>query len=153
MKKVITAINNPKLNELIRKENFAEVVGKDIQYKEGIIEILEKNKNINLIIISENLPGNINLKILINEIKKINKNIKIIFILEKENEELENYLNELNINTYNNEKINLKELIKIIKEKELTTEDDLKNEIEKLKKELEKNKIEEKINNKKIIKN
>ena len=132
MKKIITAINNPKLNELLKKENFAEIIGKDIQYKEGIIETLEKNKEINLIIISQNLPGNIELKELVEEIRKINKNIKIIYILEKENEELKNKLKEININNiYNNEKINLLELIKIIKEKEIKTEDDLKEEIEK----------------------
>ena len=146
MKKIITAINNPKLNELLKKESFAEIIGKDIQYKEGIIETLEKNKEIDIIIISQNLPGKIELKILVDEIRKINKNIKIIYILEKEKEELEKNLKEININSiYNNEKINLLELIKIIKEKEIKTEEDLKKEIENLKKEIEKNKI---INNK-----
>ena len=40
MKKIITAINNPKLNEQLKKENKFEIIGKDIQYKEAIIEIL-----------------------------------------------------------------------------------------------------------------
>ena len=46
MKKILTAINNSALNEKLKKENIAEIIGRDIQYKEGIIEILEKNKNI-----------------------------------------------------------------------------------------------------------
>ena len=44
MIKIITAVNNPNLNEELKKENDVEILFKDIQYKEGIIEILE-NKN------------------------------------------------------------------------------------------------------------
>ena len=131
MKKIITAINNPKLNEELKKENNFEIVCKDIQYKEAILEILEKNKNIDLIIISEQILGEINFEKLIEKIKLINDKIKIIFILEKENEELENILIKNNINEiyYNNE-INLFELIKIINKKE----NNLEEEIIKLKK-------------------
>ena len=60
MKKIITAINNPKLNEQLKKENKFEIIGKDIQYKEAIIEILEKNNKIDLIIINEKIQGEIN---------------------------------------------------------------------------------------------
>ena len=67
MKKIITAVNNPNLNEKLKNENYIEVIGKDIQYKEGILEFLEKNKNIDLIIINEKLHGEINL---INLLKK-----------------------------------------------------------------------------------
>ena len=41
MKKIITAINNPTLNEKLKKEEYIEIIGKDIQYKEAILEILE----------------------------------------------------------------------------------------------------------------
>ena len=84
MKKIITAINNPIINEKLKKEKI-EVIGKDIQYKEGILEILENNKEINFILIDEKLPGEIKNDELINKIKKINKNIKIIFFIKKEN--------------------------------------------------------------------
>ena len=84
MKKMITAINNPIINEKLKKEKI-EVVGKDIQYKEGILEILENNKEINFILIDEKLPGEIKNDELINKIKKINKNIEIIFFIKKEN--------------------------------------------------------------------
>lgn len=84
MKKIITAINNPIINEKLKKEKI-EVVGKDIQYKEGILEILENNKEINFILIDEKLPGEIKNDELINKIKKINKNIEIIFFIKKEN--------------------------------------------------------------------
>lgn len=165
MKKIITAINNPNLNENLRNEEFIKVIGKDIQYKEAILEVLENNKDIDIIIINEKIPGEINFIELIKKIKLINKKIKIIIILEKENNYLENELKNININSiYFNNKINLEKLIKIIKEKEINKEEELKEEIKRLEKIIEENKLEknkiikledvkEKIKNKKIIKN
>lgn len=154
MKKILTAINNSALNEKLKKENIAEIIGRDIQYKEGIIEILEKNKNIDLIIISENLPGEITIENLIENINKINEKIKIIYILEKENIELEKKLNKYYIyNIYYNNKITLNELIKNIKEKELKNEKELQEEIEILKNMLKENNIKMKKEKNKKIKN
>ena len=141
MKKIITAINNPKLNEELKKENNFEIVGKDIQYKEAILEILEKINNIDLIIINEKIPGEITIEKLIKKIKLINEKIKIIFILENKNEELEKILIKNNINEiYYNNKINLNDLIKIINKKEINMEE----EIIKLKKIIEEKNIIEK---------
>ena len=126
LKKIITAINNPKLNEELKKEKNFEVIGKDIQYREAILEILEENKNINLIILSEKIPGEIKLENLIKKIKNINEEIKIIFILEKENNYLEKILIKNNIlDIYYNNKINLQELIKIINKKETNMEEEI----------------------------
>lgn len=147
MKKIVTAINNPNLNERLKEEKDIEIIGKDIQYKEAIIELLENKKyaNIDILIINEKIPGEINFLNLINKIKIINKNIKIIIILEKENNYLENKLKELNINSiYFNNKVNLEKLIKIIKEKELNKEEELKEEIKRLEKIIESNKIKSK---------
>ena len=143
LKKIITAINNPKLNEELKKENNFEIVGKDIQYKEAILEILEKINNIDLIIINEKIPGEITIEKLIKKIKLINEKIKIIFILENKNEELEKILIKNNINEiYYNNKINLNDLIKIINKKEINMEE----EIIKLKKIIEeKNNMEKNI--------
>ena len=44
MKKIITAINNPKLNEQLKQLNQYKIVAPDIQYQDGIFEILEKEK-------------------------------------------------------------------------------------------------------------
>ena len=138
MKKIITAINNPKLNEELKKERNFEIIGKDIQYREAILEILEKNNKIDLIILSEKIPGEIQLEKLIKKIKFANEKIKIIFILEKENKELEKILIKNNIiDIYYNNKINLKELIKIIKKEEINIEE----EIIKLKKIIEEKNI------------
>ncbi len=89
MKKVITAIGDKNLNQKLKQENSIEI--EDIPYKEGIIEFLE-NKQIDFLILSELLPGEIDLKELIEKIKNINSNIQIILFLEKKNQELENYL-------------------------------------------------------------
>ena len=119
MKKIITAVNNPNLNEKLNNENYIEVIGKDIQYKEGILEFLENNKNIDLIIINEKLPGEINLINLLKKIKLINEKIKIILILENENTEKEEKIKKINnkIKIINNKKINKKKIINKIKEK------------------------------------
>lgn len=161
MKKVMTAINNPKLNELLKNENYIEIIEKDIQYKEAIIEILEKNKNVDLIFISENLPGEIEEEELIKKIKIINNKIKIIYILEKENIDLEEKLKKEKIfDIYYNNKINLQELINIIKKTEINEQEEIKKEIELLKEMIinknnnkENNKINKNIKQKSLINN
>ena len=80
IKKIITAIGNPILNnELNKIENFI-IINNDILYQEGIIEFLEINKQIDFLILSQLLPGNYNLEELIEKIKEKNKKIKIIII-------------------------------------------------------------------------
>ena len=83
---IITAINNPKLNEELKKENNINIICKDIFYREGILEILENTKEkINYIIIDYNLPGEIELNNLFNFIKINDEKIKIILTIKKEN--------------------------------------------------------------------
>ena len=146
MKKIITAINNPNLNEELKKEKNMNIVCKDIQYKEAILELLEKNIEVDIIIIYENLPGEISLIETIEKIREKNKKIKIIIILEKVSKEKEEKLKHLNIfDIYYNNEINIYKLIEIIKN--LNTEEEMKKEIEKLKKIIIENKLEKKINN------
>lgn len=149
MKKIITAIGNEILNKKLKKENDFEVIIEDIQYKEGIIEYLEKENNIDFLIISELLPGNIELKELIEKIKNINSNIEIIIFLENKNTELENYLYAKGIyNIFYNNQVEIEEIIKIINNKNIEINNELK-EIKQMLLEKQKNKI----NNKKIILN
>ena len=149
MKKIITAIGNEILNKKLKRENNFEVIIEDIQYKEGIIEYLEKENNIDFLIISELLPGNIEIKELIEKIKNINSNIEIILFLENKNIELENYLYAKGIyNIFYNNQIEIKEIIKIINNKNIEINNELK-EIKQMLLEKQKNKI----NNKKIILN
>lgn len=154
MKKILTAINNPNLNKKLSEQEFIEIPYKDIQYKEAILEILNEDNYFDIIIINEQLPGEINFIELIKKIKKINKKIKIIIILEKENEIKENELKKLNINEiYYNNKITLEYLIKIIKEKEINKEEELKKEINELKEIIKMNKLKNDTKKMKNIKN
>ena len=151
--KIITALENPKTNEKLKKETDFEIIGNDIQYQEGVIEILEQNLSINLIIISELLPGEIGFKKIIEKIKSINKEIEIIAILKDENEELKNYLISKGVfNIFYNNKITINELIKTINNIfNLKKENEINEEIKNLKRIiLENNKPNKKIINKNI---
>ncbi len=95
--KIITAIGNPSLNNKLRTMNELTIVGKDIQYQEGILEILEENKDIDVLIISNVLPGELDFYKLINKLKKEHENVEIIVFLDKKNENIENFLSSKNI--------------------------------------------------------
>lgn len=145
MKKIVTAIGNIKLNQKLKEKSNIEVIGTDIQYQEGILELLENENNIDFLIISENIEGGLNNVQLIEKIQLINKNIKIIFILEKQNEEIENILLAKGIYKimYHNQ-TEIKDIIYCI-EKNNNENEELKKEIDNLKKLiLENNQKEEK---------
>jgi hypothetical protein len=157
MKKIITALANPQLSEKIKENCEIEIISPDIQYQEGVLEILQKTKEAELLILNSIIEGNLNIYEFINKIKEKNKLIEIIIILEKENIELENFLNGKRIfNIFYNNKNTINELIKIINEKnKLKKEEDINEEIKMLKELiLKKNNKNEKIINfkNKIIK-
>lgn len=153
--KILTALQDPKTNEILKEKTKHNIIETDIQYQEGILETLEKNNKIDLIIISQLLPGNIGFKDLINKIKIINNNIEIIAILENKNNELKDFLKQKNINSifYNNE-ITIDELINVIEEKDKNKKEmEINKEIKLLKeiilennKKIEQNKKEKKTN-------
>lgn len=142
MIKIVTALGNPQINELLRKEKELEIIAPDIQYQEGIFEILNENKNIEKILISELLPGENTLQEIIKKIKEKNNKIEIIIFLEKENKYLENEIKNLGIKKiiYNNQ-MSIKEIIKLLIQNEENIEE-LKREIQNLKKILEQNNIQ-----------
>lgn len=135
MKKIITALDNPTLNEYLKKEKDFEILAKDIQYQEGIFEIMEEKNDINYLILSEILPGENNIEELIEKIKEKNKKIKIIIILENKKEELENILYKKQIlKIYYNNEIEIDEIISFINDED--KKEKLKDENEEIKKEL-----------------
>ena len=83
--KIITALNNAKLNEELKNEKNINLICKNIFYKEGILEILENEINIDYIILNNKLPGEIKLNNLIEKIIEKNEKIKIIILIKKEN--------------------------------------------------------------------
>lgn len=144
MIRIITAMNNPDLNEELKNEEIVEVIGKDIQYKEGIIEILENNKNIDYIIIDSKLPGQIEIEKLLKEILEKNEKIKIIITIKKGNKNKIIINNKNIIKIYYENKINLDK----IKNYKNTDYEKKQNLFYKIK---QKNKIKEKL--KKLLKN
>ena len=135
MKRILTALDNQNLYNKIKNINFFYVYEKDIQYKEGIIEILKKDKSFDIIIIYEKIPGEMKIEKLIKEIKIINNKLKIIVILENKDERLEKILESEDIkNIFYNNQINFNEFINKIKNINLSEEEMLKKEINKLNK-------------------
>ena len=131
---ILTALGNNNLYKKIKNIKEFNLYKNDIQYREGIIELLKNNNNFDLIIIYEKIPGEISFEELINKIKIINNEIKIIFILENKNEFLENILMKKNIkNIFYNNRINFEEFILRIKNINYSEKDFLKEENKKLK--------------------
>lgn len=119
MKKIITAIDNTEINEKLKKEKNLKVICKDIIYKEGILEQIEKNNEIEIIIIDEEISGEISTKELIKKIKEKIKNIEIIIITknkEKTKEEIKRFKK---IKIYETNKIKIKKLLEIINSKKI----------------------------------
>lgn len=134
MKKIITALAEPQLNNELKKEKDFIVIGKDIQYQEGVIEILETEKEVDFLIISEALPGNEKIENLIEKIKQINNEVNIVIILENKKEEIEKNLYSKNVYLILYNKIEIKEIIKLIKNKKEDENEKIKKEINDLKK-------------------
>ena len=135
MQKILTAIDNPSLNNKLKEIKEFDVYENDLQYKEAIIDVLEKNNNFDILIIYENLPGEISINNLIKKIKNINNKINFIFILENKNEKLEKLLFEENIkNIFYNKEININNFILKIKNIKFNNEEKLIEKINNLEK-------------------
>ena len=112
--KILVAINNDKIFKGLKKIENIDIIYNDIQYKEGILEILEKNKNIDYIIINENLNGQIKIEKLIEKIKNINNKINIIIILNKKDLIKEEILLKNKIKFIYKEKISINTILELI---------------------------------------
>lgn len=148
--KIITALENENFNKKLKEKYLKNVYGNDIQYQEAVIEIIEKNQDIDLLILSSILPGELNIYEFINLLKYKNSKMEIIIILEKKNVKIEEFIIAKGINNiYYNNSTNLNQIIEKINE--LENNENYKEKI--LNKIIEKNKIKYLINNliKKII--
>ena len=52
---ILTAIGDQNLNNALRFESEFEIPEKDISYREGVLECLEKVKNIDIVILYEKI--------------------------------------------------------------------------------------------------
>lgn len=103
MKKVITAIGNPYLNKKLKEKEEYDVLVRDIQYQEGVIDIIKIYKKIDLLVVSTEIIEN-DIEIFIKDIKKLSNTEIIIFFNEEKDIDIA-LLNSNNIYKYffNNE--------------------------------------------------
>ena len=76
---VLTAVGNTILASQLKNKGL-DICAYDIQYKEGILEYLDINNAIDYLVMDYNLPGEIDIKDLVNNILEVNHLIKIIII-------------------------------------------------------------------------
>lgn len=138
-KKIITALGVNTLNSKLKELDEIEVIGNDIPYQDGVLDILKGNSEIDSLILHENLVGEYEIKDFINKILDINKNIEISIFLECENLKLRSFLEK-------------KKISKIFVDGELALEDIIKRilkteERESNKFDLEVDKIKDMMNN------
>ena len=111
MQKVLTAIGSLELNERLIEKDF------------------------DVIIINEDLPGEMKIEQLIKNIKFINSEIKIFFILKNKDEDMEKTLYNENVKKiFYNDEIKFEEFVKEIKDSNISREEILLKEINDLKK-------------------
>ena len=147
---VLTAILNENINYKLKEYEKLNLKYDDIQYEEGLIEILENNST-DVLIISSMLFKNKNIERLL---KLINKDGIVILIKLKE-EIFEEYENLIQIDNNTEDEI-INNIVDIIRKRfdisinKISSINYLKEENEKIKNELEilKNKIEQKSENK-----
>lgn len=140
IKRIITALLNNRVNIELTKEENIQVIEKDLLYQDAVIETIESNENIDYLLLNENLPGE-NLNEFINKIEKLQP-IKIILFVDKIKKEQNQFQTQI-YKIYENGEVTLEEIKKIIKEENYTYE--LEQEIRNLKRIIEeKNKEKEK---------
>ena len=136
MKKTITAIGNESIHNEYKRSGEYEVIGKDIQYQEGILEVFEEPNEIDLLIMSDFLPGYFSMRELIKKIKRKKNKLTVFILCQKETNESQMLLEEKWVD----------KIIPLKEEEEIETNsyetDELKKEIERLKRENKKLKKE-----------
>ena len=81
IKKIITALGDNRLNHNLRENYSIEVIGNDIPYQDGVLDTLKGNSEIEILLLSESLIGEYDIKSFINQIFQVNKKLDIIFFL------------------------------------------------------------------------
>ena len=137
--KILTALNNEELYNNL-KTNIKSLKGytlahKDIVYKEGIIEFIKINKNIDFLLLNINIEGEIDKYSLIKEILDNNKYIEIMVVLEKDDLEFRKFLSSYNINKVLVEgSFNIDDLFLLITNNKEIKQKSIEKEIEELRK-------------------
>lgn len=146
---LITAIGNPYINEKIKKIKKYNVILRDIQYQDGILEILNINQSIKILLVSTRVLEKINF---IEKLQEKFQNLEIIIFIDKKIESDITYLNSRGIyKIYLNNEIGYEECLKNLSYIKANIEEQVKTEMKELKKEIleKQNKKFKKISNKK----
>lgn len=133
MKKIVTAIGNPLINEKLKENKEYIIQVPDIQYEEDLIDLLKDKKDTEVLILNTEIIKKESISNYIKNLKKLNEFIRIIVLIQKEDEEIRNFLlaNGIKDIFYGN-KITIVELEEAIK-RDKTTEERLTEEINSLK--------------------
>ena len=92
MKKIITAIGNPLINNTLKNKEEYIIQTPDINFEDDLIEVLKDKKDTDVLILNIEIIKKEKIYNFINKIKQLNQYIKIIVLIEKENEEINNIM-------------------------------------------------------------
>ena len=140
MKKIITALGNPTLNEELSKYSKYDVLSQDIVYQEGVIDFLSSNEA-DVVIVSGILQGQFSIAEFGNELRNANKFCRIIFIVDTISEDEKNVLISKGIfDILYDDKSDIPDVIEAIdREEPINIKAQIQNEVNELKAELERN--------------
>ena len=137
MKKIITALEENEIREELKIKlgiHAIQFVGNNIVYPEGIIELLEKEEQVDTLLLQDTITNKKEIIPLLEKIKQKKPNIKMILILKKKEEMLLIYLKQNAISYYfAKDSALLRKLQEELQEKQEDSQIELKKEIQDLK--------------------
>lgn len=146
IKKVLTALLNEDINNELKNIQNIEIISNDLLYQEAVLECLEQNKDIDFLLLNENLPGE-NIEKFIQKLE----NIKIILFTENSGKSEKFFKIKTIYKIFTMGELSVDKILEILKTDEDNYTEKLEKEIEELKRKINENKKEEN-NFKKIIK-
>ncbi len=88
MRKILTAIGNPMLNQKIKELENYEVLLDDIESDEELLEILEREENVEILFLCKNIIVHYSMENLIQMIRKLQENLFIVLFNADNSEEI-----------------------------------------------------------------
>lgn len=138
IKKVLTALLNENINNELKNNKNIKIVSNDLLYQEAVLEYLEENKEIDFLLLNENLPG----EKIEDFIKRIDKT-KIILFTENSRKN-EKYINTKKVyKIFTNSETSVEKISEILEKDEDNYTEKLEKEIEELKRKINENKKQE----------
>lgn len=138
IKKIITALLNESINNELKKYKNIEVMTNDLLYQEAVLEYINENKDIDFLLLNENLPGE-KIESFIEKIPQI----KIILFAQKSRKNEEILIQKGVYKIYTESEISVEKIIEIIEKNENNYTEKLEKEIEELKRKIMQSQKEE----------